>query len=52
MFFKSIELKNGVLFLYALSIILGPFVGGFLAGVFFEKVYKKVHFEWKNVEEK
>lgn len=35
MFFKSIELKNGMLFVYAIFIILGPFVGGYLAGLFF-----------------
>lgn len=50
MFFKSIELKDGMLFIYSLAIIIGPFLGGFLAGIFFEKVYKKVHLEWKNTD--
>jgi glycerol uptake facilitator-like aquaporin len=47
MFFKSIHLGDGILFIYTIAIILGPFIGGLLAGLFFEKVYKEIYIDWK-----
>lgn len=51
MLFKSISLKNGLLLVYTLAIIIGPFLGALLAGLFFEKVYKKIYMDWKQSNE-
>lgn len=47
MFFKSISLRNGMLLVYTLAIMLGPFLGAFIAGVFFERIYKRIYVDWK-----
>ena len=51
MFWKAVDLGNGWVLLDTIGIILGPFLGAGLAGVFFEKAYKKIFVDWKEKNE-
>lgn len=51
MIFKAIDIRNGIVIAYSLVLIIGPLVGGLLAGLFFEKVYKRIYLDWKEVTE-